>query len=179
LAPKNKHGSSGETPAGSLNKAAELRGQLWQTIEPLCESEGFELVHVEFQRETTGRILRLYIDKPGGVTLNDCVYVSRQVSDLLDVTLDDVGAYNLEVSSPGIDRPLGKMSDYDRFKGNTVKIKTARPVNGRKNFTGMLAGITEGMVFLKIAEDTLQIPFENISRARLINDGERGCRSQT
>jgi ribosome maturation factor RimP len=179
LAPKRKNGPSGKTKVGTPKKVAEIIRLIWQEVEPLCESEGFELVHVEFQRETAGRILRLYIDKAGGVTLDDCVYVSRQVGDLLDVTLDDVGTYNLEVSSPGIDRPLGRMEDYNRFKGNTVKIKTVRPVNGRKKFTGMLSGISQGIVQLEIEGTRLEIPFEDISRARLINYGESGCRSQT
>ena len=165
--------------AGIPKKIAEHTAQIWNLVEPLCEAEGFELVHVEFQNESGGRILRLYVDKPGGVTLNDCVDVSRQVDDLLDVALDDLGPYNLEVSSPGLDRPIGKRHDFDRFKGNTIKIKTARPVNGRKNFKGLLCGNAAGNVRLEIDGDILEIPFEDISRARLINLGESGCKSQT
>jgi ribosome maturation factor RimP len=161
------------------NKAAGQIAQIWTLVEPLCESEGFELVHVEFQSEAGGRILRLYIDKPGGVTLNDCVEVSRQVSDLLDVALHEPGRYGLEVSSPGLDRPIGKRRDFDRFKGNTIKIKTARPVNGRKNFKGLLCGVAAGKVRLEIDGTPFEIPFEDISRARLINLGESGCKSQT
>ncbi|MEW6670400.1 MAG: ribosome maturation factor RimP [Thermodesulfobacteriota bacterium] len=142
----------------------------------LCDAEGLELVHVEFQREAGGRILRLYIDQPGGVTLNDCVNISRQMGDLLDVSIDNIGPYNLEVSSPGTDRPLSKESDYERFKGNIAKIKTTTPIGGQKNFKGVLSGISGGMVSLKIGDRTVAIPFQEIARARLVDyHGESQC----
>ncbi len=106
----------------------------------LCEAEGVELVHIEYQQETGGRILRLYIDKPGGVTLDDCVIVSRQLGDLLNVKLETEETYRLEVSSPGPDRPLGNALDFEKFKGNVAKIKTHQPVDGQKNFKGVLWG---------------------------------------
>ena len=86
----------------------EIIAQTKSLAQRLCEAEGMELVHVEFQREAGGRVLRLYIDQPGGVTLNDCVNISRQMGDLLDVNIENMGPYNLEVSSPGTDRPLSK-----------------------------------------------------------------------
>lgn len=135
--------------------------------EPLCESEGLELVHVEYQRESGGRILRLYIDKPGGVGLDDCVNVSRQMNDLLDVNLEELGPYSLEVTSPGPERPLAKQKDFDKFKGSRVKIKTNRPLNGQKNFTGILMGISGEQVKLQIDDDAIVIPYQDISKARL------------
>jgi ribosome maturation factor RimP len=141
--------------------------------EPLCESESLELVHVEYQRESGGRILRLYIDRPGGVTLDDCVNVSQQMNDLLDVYLDNIGPYRLEVTSPGPNRPLSKLNDFERFKGNLAKIKTLQPINGQKNFTGIIGGLTGETVRLSIREKTVMIAFEDICRARLIDyDGE-------
>lgn len=140
-----------------------------ELLEPMCEAEGMELVHIEYQRETGGRILRLYIDGPGGVTLDDCVGVSRQSGDLLDVYLDDIGPYRLEVSSPGPNRPLGKKIDYERFKGNLVKIVTAHPICEQKNFKGILLGISEGMVRLSIDDRTVTIPHKEITRAHLNN----------
>jgi ribosome maturation factor RimP len=134
---------------------------------PLCDSEGLELVHVEFQRESSGRILRLYIDKPDGINLNDCVGVSRQMGDILDVHLEDIGPYNLEVTSPGLERPLAKKQDFDKFKGNRAKIRTSRPRNGQKNFTGVLLGISGEQVNLQIGEQIIAIPYEDISKARL------------
>ena len=137
--------------------------------EPLCESRGLELVHVEYQRESGGRILRLYIDRTGGVTLDDCVELSRQLSDLLDVYLDAVGPYSLEVTSPGLDRPLAKKTDFERFKGNRARIKTARPYAGRKNFQGVLLGMSGDTVQLSTGEENVAICFDDIVKARLVD----------
>ena len=136
---------------------------------PLCESEGLELVHLEYQREPGGWILRLYIDKPGGVTLDDCATISHQMNDLLDIHLNEIGPYNLEVTSPGPDRPLGKPEDFERFKENLVRIRTFRPYEGQKNFKGVLMGLTGEQVNLKIGENTVQILLDDISRAQLVN----------
>ena len=92
--------------------------QVWALAEPLCESEGLELIQVEYQRESNGRILRLYVDKPDGIIIDDCIAVSRQMGDILDVHLEDVGPYSLEVSSPGAERPLARKRDFAKFKGS-------------------------------------------------------------
>ena len=141
--------------------------QVGALAEPLCAAEGLELVHVEFQREATGRILRLYIDKPGGISLDDCVSVSRQMGDILDVNLGEMGPYSLEVTSPGPRRPLAKHQDFVRFKGQRAKITTSRPLNGQRNFTGILAGISDEQVNLQIGEESLVIPYQDILKARL------------
>ena len=144
--------------------------------EPLCEAEGMELVHVEFQREPVGRILRVYIDKPGRVTLDDCVLINRQLGDLLDVNLESEESYNLEVSSPGFDRPLGKKHDFEKFEGKTVRIKTCEPVDGQKNFKGILMGISGEIVKLSFDGKIIAIPFQKITKARLVGyNGENGC----
>ncbi|MBW2603332.1 MAG: ribosome maturation factor RimP [Deltaproteobacteria bacterium] len=139
-------------------------------LDPLCEAEGVELVHLECQREAGGRILRLYIDKPGGVTLDDCIHVSRQSSDMLDVYLEETGPFNLEVSSPGQNRPLGKKSDFDRFKGNRVNIRTAPSVGGKKKINGVLLGISEDAVKVSIDDQIVVIPYHEIVTARLANN---------
>lgn len=136
---------------------------------PLCESEGIELVHLEYQRESAGWIMRLYIDKTGGVTVDDCANISRQMNDLLDVHLEEVGPYNLEVTSPGPDRPLAKAQDYDRFKGNLAKIRTILPYEGQKNFKGVLMGLSGEQVNLMVGEETVRIMLKDIARARLTN----------
>ncbi len=144
--------------------------------EPLCRDEGLELVYVQFRRESSGRILRLYIDKTGGVSLDDCTRVSRQLSDILDVNLEDLGPYHLEVSSPGADRPLGKPEDFERFQGHKASIRTLQPINGRKNFKGRLNGITADGVCLACDQGEAVIPFAKISIARLVNfNGEIKC----
>jgi len=151
------------SPANKEKIVAQAR----DLIESLCETEGLELVHLEYQREAGGRILRLFIDRPGGVTLDDCVHISRQSSDLLDVYLEDTGPYSLEVSSPGPNRPLGKRLDFDRFKGSRVKIRTAQPVDGQKKFKGVLMGISEEIVKLSVDGKTACIPYQEIIMARL------------
>jgi ribosome maturation factor RimP len=140
---------------------------------PLCASENLELVHIEYQRESGGRVLRVYIDRPEGVALDDCVNVSRQLNDLLDVHLDNIGPYNLEVTSPGPERPLSKLQDYERFKGRLARVKTLQPINGQKNFKGIIVGSIEERVSLSLNEKTVVIPFGDISKARLVEvDGE-------
>jgi ribosome maturation factor RimP len=154
-------------------KQKDIIKQVEALAEPLCDSEGLELVHVEYQREPGGRILRLYIDRAGGVTLDDCANVSRQLNDVLDVYLDDIGSYNLEVTSPGPQRPLSKLQDYRRFKGRKAKIKTWQPVDDQKNFTGIISGVAADQIKLSLNEKTVVIPFGDISRARLVDmDGE-------
>jgi ribosome maturation factor RimP len=160
----------------SLESRAKMITQANKLAAPLCEAEGVELVHIEYQRETGGRILRLYIDKPGGITLEDCVSVSHQFSDLLNVKIETEESYSLEVSSPGPDRPLGNPLDFEKFKGNVAKIKTHQPVDGQKNFKGVLLGISEGTVKLLVNEKTVVIPFQEITKARLVNYyGENRC----
>lgn len=171
-----------KTKAGHpVNKKVEKYKQvsaeeIRSIAEPLCETEGMELVYVEYQREAGGRILRLYIDKPGGVMLDDCVYISRQVGDLLDVSFENMGPYNLEVTSPGPDRPLGKEDDFERFRGHRAKIRFIRsqkeqklkPEPDQKTVQGILLGISEGIVRLMLDDETVSIPFQEITRARLV-----------
>ena len=168
---KNKSHNRNERSGSKRDK--KVVNQVEALAEPLCASENLELVHIEYQREAGGRILRLYIDRPGGVALDDCVNVSRQLNDVLDVHLDDIGPYNLEVTSPGPERPLSKIQDYERFKGRLAKIKTFEPVNGQRNFRGILLGLIEESVSLSLNENTIVIPVGNISKARLVKiDGE-------
>jgi ribosome maturation factor RimP len=149
-------------------KSRQVVSRVWALIEPICATEGLELVHVEFRGEPGGRILRLYMDKPGGILLDDCVHISRQVDDLLEIHLDEIGSFRLEVSSPGLERPLGKEDDFEKFSGSGVKIKTAEPIDGRRNFTGVLGGISGGIVTMLVEEKTISIPFQDIIRARLV-----------
>lgn len=143
--------------------------QVCRIVEPVCESEGMELVHVEYQKEPAGKILRLYIDKPGGVTLEDCAATSRQVSDLLDIYMEDNAPYHLEVSSPGTNRPLGKADDFNRFKECSVRIKAFQPIDGQKNFKGTLMGIEDRTVNVMVNGQPVAIDLDNIAKARLIN----------
>ncbi|MDM8554975.1 ribosome maturation factor RimP [Desulfococcaceae bacterium HSG7] len=163
---------------GKFYNESNLVTQVIDLAEPLCEAEGMELVHVEYQRESAGRILRLFLDKPEGVSLDDCVGISRQLSDLLDIYLieseaEKKKAYRLEVSSPGIQRPLGKFTDFEKFTGKRVIIKTILPINGQKQFKGVLSGVSQEMIKLdckknKKNDKTIRIPYNEIIKARLI-----------
>lgn len=148
--------------------ANPMVGKVWRLAEPLCLSEGLELVHVEYRREPAGRTLRIYLDKPGGVTLDDCVNISRQLGDLLDVGLETEASYRMEVSSPGIQRPLGRLGDFERYKGSRAKVRTAQALEGRKNFTGTLQGLSGPSVLLMVDNQTVSIAFTDIVKAHLI-----------
>jgi ribosome maturation factor RimP len=168
---KKRTQQEGAHPLGT--KSRQWQRALVATViglaEPLCNAEGLEMVHVEYQREPSGLTLRFFIDKPGGVTLDDCVLISRQMEDILDVHLHDVPPYRLEVSSPGIDRPVGKLEDFIRFEGQQAKIRVSTAVNGRKNFTGILSGVIGEMIQLQVDKETISLNFNDITRARLIN----------
>ena len=160
---------SQETSKSRPQKEKQIATRVWSVAEPLCLDEGMELVFIEFRRESQGRVLRLYIDKQGGVTLDDCALISRQLGDILDVTLEDIGPYSLEVSSPGVNRPIGRPEDYNRFKGQQVHLKTRQPIDGRKNYRGVLRGIDESIVAVVCDNEEVHIPLEAISIARLVN----------
>ncbi len=174
---KNQTDKSGVTEkSAAIADASEVLAIVWELAEPICNVDGMELVHVEYQREVGGRILRLYVDKPGGITLGDCSLISSQLGDILDLKLETEDSYTLEISSPGIDRPVSKLSDFEKFKGHLAKIKIVRPINGQKKFKGILSGIIASIVQLKTEQDTVSIPYQDIIKARLVNyDGDNKC----
>lgn len=135
---------------------------------PIVDSLGYELIDVEYLAGGNRAKLRLFIDKEGGVTLDDCEKASRYVGYALDVEDPMSTSYVLEVSSPGLDRPLKKPSDYERYKGRLVKIKTKVPVNDQMLFIGRLSGIINEKVKIKLdGEKDLSISLDDISSARL------------
>jgi ribosome maturation factor RimP len=156
--------------------STELLATLEALIMPILTDLGMELVDLEFKREGHSWFLRLFIDKPGGVTLDDCAEVSREVSALLEVEDPIEAPYRLEVSSPGIDRPLKKPADFDRFAGQLVKIKTRKLLDPdgrghqRKTFVGELCGLDGTLVRLRQTDrrgGEISIPLAEIDRANL------------
>ncbi|HUW99294.1 MAG TPA: ribosome maturation factor RimP [Acidiferrobacter sp.] len=137
-------------------------------VEPAVVQLGFELVDIEFI--SGQKTLRIYIDGPNGIDVDDCARVSRQVSALFDVEDPIPGQYTLEVSSPGLDRPLARREDFARFAGSQVKIKTLTPADGRRNFQGRLVGLSGECVVLETAETRYDLALSNIERARLVPD---------
>ncbi len=151
-----------------------IQSKIAQIAERVASSEGIELVEVECKGNTGSRIIRVFIDKPGGVNHTDCELISRQVGTILDVEEVVPGRYTLEVSSPGLDRKLLKLSDYDRFSGKKARLKLQHPVNGRRQFTGWLRGCERGEIALELAEkDVVRFPFASVESARLVVELEK------
>ncbi|MBI5893126.1 MAG: ribosome maturation factor RimP [Deltaproteobacteria bacterium] len=135
---------------------------------PILADNNIELVDIEYKVEMGRRVLRFFIDKEGGITLGDCERVSREVSAILDVKDIMPHSYSLEVSSPGIDRPLTKKDDFIRYKNKKARIKTKTPIQGRRNFSIVIEGVKDEDVVVRDSENRiLEIPIENIEKARL------------
>ncbi|KDR95203.1 ribosome maturation factor RimP [Peptoclostridium litorale DSM 5388] len=148
--------------------AKDVKSTVEELIEPFLEKEGYELVDVEYVKEGKNRFLRIYIDKPEGVSLDDCKFVSGYIGEKLD-ELDPIQEnYFLEVSSPGIDRKLKKDKDFKRFKGSDVEVRLYKAVDGEKNFEGELLGLFDGdIVKVKKGEMELELERKNIALIKL------------
>ena len=131
---------------------------------------GFEIVAVELTGQGPSTVLRVYIDGPNGVTVDDCAKVSDQVSAILDVEDPIPNKFTLEVSSPGLDRPLCKVSHFEAVLGQRVKLQTSVDILGRRRFAGTLTEVTDQVVTLDIDGQTHEVPIDNISKARLVPD---------
>lgn len=147
----------------------QILSQIREALTPTLDSFGMELVDLEYRPESRGWVLRLYIDKAGGVTLNDCQRVSEQVGDLLDVEDLITHGYCLEVSSPGLDRPLVQEKDFQRFAGRRAKISTHDPIANQRNFQGRILGVENHKVRIEMDEGgVIEFPHGAIARARLV-----------
>ncbi len=152
-------------------KPVDLK-KLQTLVEPVVTGQGYELVDVEFKNELGAWILRVYIDNPraeGGIGLDDCAAVSRELSAVLDV--DDVipSHYSLEVSSPGLNRPLKKEADFARFVGKKAKIRTRHPVGeSRRNFSGTLVEVVGGKVKIDVGDQVCEVPVDDVEKANLV-----------
>ena len=144
------------------------RTELRKLLEPGVSAMGFELVDVEVAGSRHNPTLRVYIDSPGGVNVDDCASVSRQLSALLDIEDPLPGHYTLEVSSPGLDRPLVKPEDFRRFVGETIKVKLQAPLLGRRNFSGRLVNVAADHVVMEVDKEIFNLAFDAMERARLV-----------
>ncbi len=149
-----------------LNQSTNTN-RLYQLLENSVDQFGYELVHLELLGRDNARILRLYIDAPGGVALDDCAFVSEQVGSILDVEDPISGHYSLEVSSPGIERPLVKKEHFEKALGQNVSVKTHIKCNGQRNFLGQLTEVSDHSIVVVINGDEHGIELANIDRARL------------
>lgn len=148
-------------------EAKDIVRRVWAELEPELAGAGFELIEVEFGRHGSSGLLRLFIDRPGGVTIDDCAAVSHVASARLDQIDPIESEYMLEVSSPGIARPLRRVKDFEKYTGERVKVKAVTPVDGRKSFSGVLAGIADGMVAIENEGVTFRLHLENVKQAHL------------
>jgi ribosome maturation factor RimP len=139
--------------------------RLIKLIEPVVGGLGYELVGVEF--DSRQRVLRVFIDSADGITLDDCSKVSYQLSGALDVEDPIPTRYQLEISSPGLDRPLFALEHFERFKGEMARLQLTQPLEGRRKFKARLMGVEGDCVLLQDGETALRIPYQSIEKARL------------
>jgi Uncharacterized protein conserved in bacteria len=152
----------------AVNDATDrLITTVWGFAEPLLTDMGMELIEIQFRREGHGWVLRLFIDKEGGVAIDDCAAVSREIGAYLEVEELIDHAYHLEISSPGLERPLRKREDFLRFTGKLARIKLREPMAGQRVFVGVLLGMDGDFVMLTLDGESIRVDMENISRARL------------
>ena len=154
-----------------MSKKVNYEEKTEKLILPIIEENNFELVDVEYVREGGNYFLRVYIDKEGGITIDDCEVVSRSLSELLDEDDFIPDAYILEVSSPGLGRPLKKEKDFDRNIGKEVEVKLYKQINKQKEYSGTLVSYDTDKIELEVDEDeTMEILRSNIALIRLAFD---------
>jgi ribosome maturation factor RimP len=156
-----------------------LRGKISRLSEPLAKTMGLELVSIELSGSTKNLKVSIFLDKPEGLTLEDCANFSRSIGDQLDEADFVPVGYTLEVSSPGLDRELKTPQDFERFTGKLVKLRAKEPVGGQRNFIGRLQGLKEGRLVLEDRTSGLiELPLEKISKANLEIDLEEELNRQ-
>ncbi len=156
----------------------EVREEVRQLAGPLAEDDGYELVDVELASLGRHRVIRVYLDKPGGISVGDCQRFSRRLSDCLDMNQTIPGSYLLEVSSPGLERALRTLEHVERFSGRRVALTTREPHDGRRNWEGVLLGPSEGRVGVRTDEGEEQwFDWAGVKTARLVVDPWEGLRN--
>jgi ribosome maturation factor RimP len=160
-----------------VGEESSIEGRVREVAERAAVERGLELVHVEFAGGARAPIVRVFIDKPGGVTHEDCSEVSRHMGTVLDVEDFISDAYTLEVSSPGLERGLYSLADYERFAGRLARAKTRGAIGGQRNFRGRIEGIEgEEILFDDRTSGPVRIPFAEIAKANLEIDVEEEFR---
>jgi len=153
----------------------DVKEKIRQLSEPVVASEGMELIHVECIKMHSRWILRLFMDKEGGITLDDCANISNQLGDIFDIREVIKSAYTLEVSSPGLDRPISRDQDFVKYRNSRVNIKTSEKIEGIKNFHGILLDYIEEsgkkLVLIDIAGKVYRIPRQDVVKANLADAG--------
>jgi len=146
--------------------------RIWQLATPFVQAHGMELIDIEFRREggRGGRVLRLFLDKQGGPNMDELSIVSRELSEVLDTQDFIDGAYTLEVSSPGINRPLKRPEHFQRFIGKKVRVRTRDMIDGRRSFLGRLVDVSAAKITVDQDGTRCEIPFEQIEKSNYEHD---------
>jgi len=150
-----------------------ITDQIISLAEPILNEMGFELVDVEYLSEHGRWVLRLYIDKTGGITVGDCAKVSRELAGIIDIKDIIDNEYVLEVSSPGLNRPLKKEEDFIRVTGEKIKVRMRNPIDGRKNFSGHLKEYKDKDIYLEVDGELVTLSWLDIERANLVYEFNR------
>lgn len=156
-----------------MTNVSEIRDRVFELIEPLLYDLGYELVEVEYLSSYGRWVLRLYIDKEEGVTIDNCADVSRELGDIIDIKEIIDHEYLLEVSSPGLNRPLRREKDFIKAIGSKIKLKMKQSVNGQKSFTGVLKDYAEQTVFLESSGNIVELPFDSIEKSNIVYDFDK------
>ena len=149
-----------------------ITGKITDLAEPVLDDLGFELVDVEYLSEHGRWVLRIYIDKEGGVTIDDCVNLSREIGDLIDIKDVIEQEYVLEVSSPGLNRPLKKERDFTRVIGKKIKVRMSAPVKGRRNFSGYLKDFKDQKLYIEVEGELINLSWKEVDKANLVYEFE-------
>jgi ribosome maturation factor RimP len=153
--------------ADDKKKIRQVVAQLWQVIEPVIRSEGMELLELEYGSESHGWVLRLFIDREDGISVDDCARVSQVVGDLLDVTDPFINPYHLEVSSPGLNRPLRRWEHFQKVVGSIVDVRTSTSIDNRHKFKGKLVDASPERITVDCEGHVFDLPLNLLERARL------------
>jgi len=148
----------------------ELLAKIERICTPVLDQMGYRLIEWEYVQDAGRWVIRLYIDREGGVNIDDCTRASRALGDVIDVELEIPHGYTLEVSSPGIFRPLRRLEDFVKYRGAAIKLKTKMPLDGRSNYRGVIEEIKDNTVAMVVDGMRYTIPFEAIAKARLDED---------
>lgn len=137
-------------------------------LEPVVTGMEYEFVGLEYRPQGKHSVLRIFIDKPGGVTVDDCSLVSHQLSAVLDVEDPIKGEYNLEVSSPGLDRPLFNSRQFEQFAGQQCAVRMKSPIDGQRKFSGVIRSVENDIVVLELSDKSVSLPIDLMDKANLI-----------
>jgi len=154
--------------AQQLKKEEELIAEIWKLFDPVIAAQGMEILEIEYRRESIGWVLRIFLDGERGISVEDCAKISRIAGDLLDVADLIQVPYHLEVSSPGIDRPLRKLDHFQKYIGDIIEARTVSPIQNRRNFRGELKQASSEGVVIECEAVSYSIPMALIERARLL-----------